>query len=194
MTSTNTSEIQQFKSRPFIFTSRGIVMLLLGGIIAILCLSSPDVKMLGEDSSWLPMAGIILLVVGILRCVDAFMSQTPQGYLMNMHGGVLDIVVGGLVLFSVSDEPQRLMYLISGYLIYQGLLRNILLSVVSIRNPLSNRITGIVSIIMGILIWLELPIMEHWFLALALSIDIAFRGWALIMLSSSIKKDPDKGD
>lgn len=66
------------------------------------------------------------------------------------------------------------------------------MSVVSIRNPLSNRITGIVSIIMGILIWLQWPLMAYWFLALALSIDVGFRGLALIMLASSIKKDPSE--
>lgn len=194
MTSTNSSEIQQFKSRPFIYKSRGMVMLVLGGMISILCLTAPDVMMLGESSSWLPIVCIIVLIVGILRCIDAFMAHTPQGYLMNMHGGVVDIVIGGLVLVSVSDEPERLMYLISGYLIIQGILRNILLSVVTIRNPLSNRITGVVSIIMGLLIWLQWPIMAYWFLALALSIDIGFRGWALIMLASSIKKDPSEED
>ena len=47
---------------------------------------------------------------------------------------------------------------------------------------------------MGILIWLQWPIMAHWFLALALSIDISFRGWALIMLASSIRKDPSEDD
>jgi uncharacterized membrane protein HdeD (DUF308 family) len=47
---------------------------------------------------------------------------------------------------------------------------------------------------MGILIWLQLPIMANWVLALALSIDISVRGWALIMLASSIKKDPSEDD
>jgi uncharacterized membrane protein HdeD (DUF308 family) len=149
---------------------------------------------LSANASWLPIVAIVVLIVGMLRCIDAFMAHTPQGYLLNMHGGVLDIVIGGLILFSVGDEPEKLMYLIAGYLINQGILRNVLLSVVSIRNPWSNRITGAVSIIMGLLIWLQLPIMANWFLALALSIDISFRGWALIMLASSIKKDPSEDD
>ena len=194
MTSTDKPEIQQYKSRPFIFKSRGIVMILLGGMLVIACISTPEVMMLSESSSWLPIVGIIVLVVGLLRCIDAFMALTPQGYLMNMHGGVLDMVVGGLVLFSVGDGAEMLVYLIAGYLITQGILRNTLLSVVSIRNPLSNRVTGIISIIMGLLIWLQSAVMAHWILALALSIDICFRGWALIMLASSIKKNPSEED
>lgn len=193
MTSTNSSEIQQFKSRPFIYKSRGIVMLILGVLFTISCITTPNVMIL-SGTSWLPLVAIVVLVVGMLRCIDAFMAQTPQGYLMNMHGGILDIVVGGLILFSVGDEPEKLMYLIAGYLINQGVLRNVLLSVVSIRNPWSNRVTGIVSIIMGLLIWLQWPIMASWFLALTLSIDISFRGWALIMLASSIKRDPTEDD
>lgn len=194
MPSTNSSGIQQFKSRPLIYKSRGMVMLFLGGIIAISCLTTPDVMILSGDSSWLPIVSIIVMIVGMLRCVDAFMANTDQGYLLNMHGGVLDIVIGGLVLFGVSGEPERLMYLISGYLITQGILRNVLLSVVSIRNPMSSRVTGVISIIMGLLIWLQWPVMAYWFLALTLSIDISFRGWALIMLASSVKRDPSEGD
>ena len=111
-----------------------------------------------------------------------------------MHGGVLDVVVGGLILFSVSSQPDRLIYLIAGYLFNQGILRNILLSVVTIRNPLSNRITGLVSILMGFLIWFEWPTVAPWFLALALSVDIGFRGWALIMLALSINAEPEGDD
>jgi uncharacterized membrane protein HdeD (DUF308 family) len=157
-------------------------MIISGGIVAILCILAPDVHILGERFSWIPAIGVIVLLVGFMRCIDAYLSGSLQGFLLNMQGGVLDIIVGTFVLFSISGEPRDLILLVAGYLLTQGVLRNILLMTVKIRNPMSNRVTGFISMILGILIWLDWPTSAPWFLAFSLSIDICFRGWALIML------------
>lgn len=163
-------------------------MILIGGIIATMSLVSPNVYMLGEHASWLPVIGFIVLLVGILRCVDGLASETAQGYLFNMQGGILDIVVGFLVFFSSdSTDVNNVNLLIVGYLLTQGIYRNVLLSVAEIRNPLSNRVTGAVSIVLGILIWIDWPT-SLWFIAFSLSVDISFRGWVLIVMASTLKR------
>lgn len=184
-----TSELRQFTSRPLWYTIRGFAMIFVGGGIAVLCIVAPDVYMLGERFSWVPVAGVVVLLLGIFRCIDAFTTETAQGFLVNMQGGVLDIVVGFLVLFSISGQPDDLHLLIVGYLIAQGIYRNILLSVAHVPNPTSNRITGLISIFLGILIWIDWPTSATWFLALSLSVDVSFRGWALIALASALKKE-----
>lgn len=161
-------------------------MIFIGIIIAVLCIVSPDVYMFGGDTSWAPVVGIIVILVGILRCIDGLASENAQGFLFNMQGGVLDIVVGVLVAFGGDSAVNSLNLLIVGYLLTQGIYRNILLSVAEIRNPVSNRITGLVSIILGIIIWIDLPA-SLWFIAFSLSVDISFRGWALIVMASSLK-------
>lgn len=165
-------------------------MLILGGGLATFCIVAPNVYMLGEHFSWVPVAGVMVFLVGCLRCIDAFTSKSVQGYLLNMQGGILDIVIGFLVLFSINDKPDNLHLLIVGYMVTQGIFRNVLLSAANISNPVSSRVTGIISIILGILIWFDWPTSAPWFLALSLSVDISFRGWALIMLASSLKKEP----
>ncbi len=182
------TELKQFTSMPLWYRIRGYGMILVGGIIASLCVVAPKVYMLGEHFSWLPAIGAVVFIVGVLRCVDAQLTETAQGFLVNMQGGVLDIVVGFLVVFGVNGLPEDLHLLIVGYMLSQGIYRNIILSVAKIPNPISNRITGGISIILGMLIWLDWPTSAAWFLALSLSVDISFRGWALIVLASSIKK------
>lgn len=189
MESERSTELEQYTEKPWWYTSRGVLMIILGGLIAIMCIIAPNVQMLGEKFSWIPVIGVIVFLVGCLRCFDAYMAKSLQGFLLNMQGGVLDVVVGIFVLFSIDGEPDDLVLLVAGYMVTQGILRNILLSVVTIRNPKSNRITGIISVILGILIWLDWPTSAPWFLAFSLSIDIAFRGWAIMMLASSIKKE-----
>ncbi|WP_428354481.1 hypothetical protein [Methyloprofundus sp.] len=187
MTSNINSELIQFTSRPAWFKFRGKAMIFVGSLVALLSVLSPDVYIMGESASWIPVISIVVLIVGVFRCIDALAADTAQGFLYNIHGGVLDIVVGFLVVLSTDGEANNLNLLIVGYMLTQGIYRNILLSVAKISNPLSNRITGIISIILGIMIWIDWPT-SMWFIAFSLSVDISFRGWALVVLSSSINK------
>ncbi len=194
MESKNHIELKQFTSRPLWYTIRGTSMIVSGGVIAALCILAPQVYMLGENFSWIPLIGVVLILVGIFRGIDALATETAQGFLVNMQGGVLDVVVGFLVLFSINGQPENLALLVVGYMISQGIYRNILLSVAKTPNPMSNRITGLISIVLGLLIWLDWPTSSAWFLALSLSIDVTFRGWALIVLSSTLKNKRQTAD
>lgn len=186
--------LKQFTSMPLWYKARGMAMILAGGGTAILCVVAPEVYMLGEHFSWLPLIAVVVFAVGVLRCVDAFFAQSAQGFLVNMQGGVLDIVVGFLVLFAVNGKPEDLHLLIIGYLISQGIYRNILLSVAKVPNPLSNRVTGLISILLGFLIWVDWPTSAAWFLALSLGVDVSFRGWALMVLASVMNKETNGAD
>ncbi len=166
-------------------------MILIGGIIAFLSLVAPNVYMLGENASWLPVIGLIILLVGILRCIDGLASETAQGYLFNMQSGVLDIIVGFLVFFSSnSPDINNENLLIVGYLLTQGIYRNILLSITETPNPMSNRITGAVSILLGLIVWIDWPT-SMWFISFSLSVDIVFRGWVLIVMASTLRKNSE---
>jgi len=188
----NLSNLIQFTARPRWYATLGMAMIFIGGGLALLSIVSPNVYMLGKSASWTPVIGTIVLLVGIMRCLDGLASETAHGKLYNIQGGILDIVVGFLVAFSTNDEVNYLNLLIVGYLLTQGLYRNVLLSIAKIHNPLPNRITGLVSIILGVMIWIDWPA-SSWFLAFSLSVDIIFRGWVLTVLASSLKKDTTTG-
>ena len=163
-------------------------MIYVGSLLAILSLISPNVHIMGESASWIPIISLVVLVVGVFRCIDALAAGTAQGFLYNMQGGILDVVVGFLVFLSTEGEAaNNLNLLIVGYMLTQGIYRNILLSVAEIPNPFSNRVTGLISILLGIMIWIDWPA-SLWFIAFSMSVDISFRGWTLIVLASSINK------
>lgn len=182
-----TAELIQFTARPWWYSIQGVVMITVGIIIAALCIVSPDVYIFGEDASWAPVIGIIVILIGILRCIDGLASENAQGYLFNMQGGLLDVITGIIVVLSSDNSVDNLNMLIAGYLLTQGIYRNILLSVSETPNPLANRVTGLVSIMFGIIIWIISPA-SLWFIAFSLSIDISFRGWTLISMASSLKE------
>ena len=163
-------------------------MIYVGSLLAILSLVSPNVYIMGENASWIPIISLIVLVVGVFRCIDALASESAQGFLYNMQGGILDVVVGFLVFLSTEGEAaNNLNLLIVGYMLTQGIYRNILLSVAEIPNPFSNRVTGLISILLGIMIWIDWPA-SLWFIAFSMSVDISFRGWTLVVMASSLNK------
>jgi len=188
MKSNITPELFQFTAQPAWYGIRGNAMLFIGGAIALLSMVAPNVYMLGGDVSWIPVIGIIILLVGVFRCIDGLASNTAQVLMYNIQGGVLDVVVGFLVIFSPNSEVNYLNLLIVGYLLTQGIYRNILLSVAEIPNPRSSRITGVISIVLGLMIWIDWPA-SMWFIAFSMSVDISFRGWAMIAMASSLKKE-----
>ena len=174
---------EQFSSPPWWYKTRGTIMLALGAILAMFSLFAPGVQMMGKDYSWLPMICFIILTIGGLRCFDAYLAQHSKGFFLNLQNGILDCVVALLVLFSLSGHPDRLSLLIAGYLISAGLLRVVVTFVVKLDNHFETRIGGLVSLILGLLIFAPVFTAAPWFLSLALSVEVGLRGWALIVLA-----------
>lgn len=161
-------------------------MFVVGSVLVSLTALKPHVTMLSTDFSWLPLIGLFLVVVGLLCCLDGIKERGSPRFHYHLQVGVFDCVVGVLIFFSVGREPAKLALLIAGYLITQGLVRLILSFTVPLRNPASTRVGGGLSLLLGILIWTQWPSHAAWFLSLALSVEIAARGWALIQLGAAL--------
>jgi uncharacterized membrane protein HdeD (DUF308 family) len=145
-----------------------------------------------RDFSWLPVCGIVVLAVGLLECFDAAVAKELGDFFLNLQTGVLDVVVGGLILFSIGGDPARLSLLITAFLIVKGIFRLTLASATQLPNRVSTSVGAVLSIILGLLIWLEWPSSAGWFLAFCLSAEIGLRGWALMMFAFWIKAQKER--
>ena len=183
-----TTEPEKLINRPQWFMFRGAMMLVLGSILLTFTVLVPDMKMLGESASWLPVSSTLVMVIGILRCVDAFMANNKALFLMNMQAGIFDAVCGFIILTNIHAEALVLSLLIAAYLFTQGLFRVVLTFSTQIPNPKSVRVGGFLSVLLGIMIWMNWPFSALWFLSFALSAEITMRGWALLFYAHSVKK------
>jgi uncharacterized membrane protein HdeD (DUF308 family) len=109
-------------------------------------------------------------------------------FLMNMQAGIIDTVCGFVILTNLQEDSVTLSLLIATYLFIQGLFRSILTFSIEIPNPNSMRIGGYISVLLGIMIWMNWPFSALWFLSFALSAEITTRGWALMFYANSVKK------
>jgi len=172
---------------------QGLVILVMGLILAAASvLNSNAVIMSARSFSWLPLCGMTLLGLGVLECIDAFFSREQRDFFQNLQVGVLDFVVGGLIIFSVADDLSRLSLMIAAFLMVRGMVRIALSYALWLPQVISTVICGVVSIMMGFMVYWGWPTFAGWFIALCLSIEIAFRGWAMMMFSFWVKRQQVK--
>lgn len=168
---------------------QGLVIFLMGLILVFASVLNPDaVVMSARYFSWLPLCGIIILALGLLECLDAFLAKEQRDFFQNLQVGVLDTVVGGLIILSVTEEPARLGLMIAAFLMVRGTVRIALTYALSLPQIISTAVCGLISILAGFMVFLGWPTSAGWFIALCLSIEIAFRGWAMMMFSLWVRK------
>lgn len=168
---------------------QGVIILFLGLILALASLFQPEAVLLSARFfSWLPACGIIIFLLGLLECIDAFFSKKQRDFFQNLQVGVLDLVVGSLTVLSISEEPARLSMMIAAFLIVRGTVRITLVYALHLPHKLFTLICGCVSITLGLMLWQQWPIAAGWFISFCLSIEISFRGWAMMMFAFWIKK------
>lgn len=168
---------------------QGAVILLLGATLTLAsAFRSDGIILFARDLSWLPASAVVILSLGILECFDAFLAKEPRDFFQNLQVGVLDAVVGGLIFLSVAEPPARLSLMIAAFLMVRGIVRIVLVNTLRLPSALSTSVCGLASIVMGLLIWLEWPTAAGWFLALCLNVEIAFRGWAIMVFALWVRR------
>jgi uncharacterized membrane protein HdeD (DUF308 family) len=173
--------------------AQGVVIMFIGiGLVLISSVRSNVIILSAKELSWLPVSGMVILALGVVECLDAFLAKETRDFLQNLQVGVLDAVIGGLIIFSVAEEPARFSMMIASYLIARGIVRITLIYAMQLPRAALSSMGGFISIIMGLMIWMGWPSTGGWFLSLCLNIEIAIRGWAVIIFALWVRKQKDE--
>ncbi len=169
--------------------ARGLTQLGVGASLIVASVFNPEGSILhAGDFSWLPVAGFVMLLFGLLECIDAAMAKELRDFFLHLHNAVLDVVVAGLIIFSIGGHAERLSLLLVAYLIVKAAIRIILAHVTQMPQRSSIMAGASVSIVLGLLMWAQWPTSEAWFLAFCLSTDIGLRGWSMMMFALWLKQ------
>ena len=178
------SDSERFKMNWQRLLMQGFIILLIGLILALASLVKPNaVVMSARFFSWLPLCGIVILALGILECLDAYLAKEQRDFFQNLQVGVLDSIIGLLITLSVAESPMRLSMMIAAFLIVRGIVRMVLVYTLNLPQKLLTLFCGGVTIIMGMILWQQWFITAGWFISFCLSIEILFRGWAMMMFA-----------
>lgn len=134
--------------------------------------------------------GVLMLIAGIAQIVGAFWVGRWSGFMVTMLVGVLYVIAGFMVVDNPVGGALSLTLLIAAMLMVGGIFR--IVSAMVLRHahwgwPLLN---GVVSLMLGIMIYKQWPESAFWVIGLYVSIEMIFNGWTWVMLGLGLKSLP----
>ncbi|MGH9785382.1 MAG: HdeD family acid-resistance protein [Terriglobia bacterium] len=127
--------------------------------------------------------GALFLISGVIQTVQAFQTRQSKGFFLHLLAGVFDLVIGVLLVTHPTAGALALTLLLAAFFMVGGLFRSI--AALSLRFPNWGwaLVGGIVSLFLGVLLWMEWPESGLWFIGMCIGIDMIFHGWAWVMLA-----------
>jgi uncharacterized membrane protein HdeD (DUF308 family) len=131
--------------------------------------------------------GYLLLAGGIVQIVNAFLASSWRGFFLNLLGGIIHLVVGGLLI----DKPERGAEVLTAVLAVAFIVGGMFRIVGAITRRFAGwfwvLLNGAVTLALGVLIWRQLPASAEWVIGLFAGIDLLFNGWSWIMLGLTVR-------
>lgn len=162
------------------FLFEGIVLFLLG----VFALGSPQIMTLSIEM----LVGSLLIVGGVVQFVRAYKTD-DSWKIISYLTALITMVAGLLVLIHPVIATVTLTLLLAIYFFVEGFLRIIYAmkywSLVKWRGFLLN---GILSVVLGMLIWSGWPDNSLWVLGMYVGIYFLFLGIGMIFLSLQLRK------
>jgi uncharacterized membrane protein HdeD (DUF308 family) len=154
----------------------GILMIILG----VLAIAAPYGATLAVQFA----LGWILVIGGIAEAIHAFMAKGWGGFVLELLSAILYVVVGVLLLTNPVGGALALTIVLAVFLIVEGIFKILMAFRVRDHGGWGWLLaSGILSVLLGVLIWAEWPYSGLWVIGLLVGIQLVFTGWSLVMLS-----------
>ena len=131
--------------------------------------------------------GILLLGVGAIQLVNACLARSWRGFLIHVFVGLLYLVVGGLMVEHPVQAAEGLTLLLAAALLLGGAVRVTFALIESFAGRGWMLLNGVISVLLGVMIWQQWPAASLWVIGLFIGIDLVFSGWMSLMLGLMVK-------
>lgn len=162
------------------FLVLGIVLIVLGIIALVYTPAATLASVL--------VLGWLMFVSGIVEAVHAFQARGWGGALLHIVGGALGILIGLLVMTHPVAGALASTLLFASFLTVIGLFRVVAAAWLRYRSWGWTVFDGVVTLVLGLLLWAGLPWSGLWFLGFALGIAFLLRGWSTVMFAFAVKR------
>jgi len=164
----------------------GFWLLILGALLIVVGLVAISSSFIATLAT-VVMVGTLLMIGGAVEIVDAFLGRGWRGFWMHLLAGIMYLVLGFLLVQRPLAAAAFFTLMLAAAFFVGGLFRIIV--------ALSERfygwgwvlLNGIITLILGILIWREWPEAAFWVIGLFVGIDMLFAGWSLVITALTIR-------
>lgn len=158
----------------------GVVCIILG----ILCMLAPG----WTGMSIAVLVGLLVLLAGILRVTWAFRAASPRRGLWSFAVGALMVIAGLMLVTDPILASGLLTILLAAYFIVDGIVE---FAAGSRLQPQAGAgwlmFGGILSIILGALIWAQFPLAGAWAIGILLGIKLLMVGGIMVVAGSALR-------
>jgi len=163
-----------------------IWLLILGALLIVVGLVAISEAVFAGMATVL-ITGTLLMIGGALEIIDAFLGRGWRGFWMHLLAGILYLVSGFLMVQHPAPAAAIFTLMLAAAFFVGGLFRIIV--------ALSERfygwawvlLNGVVTFILGILIWRGWPDIKYGVIGLFVGIDMLFAGWSLVITALTIR-------
>ncbi len=131
----------------------------------------------------------VLILTGIAHIIHAFQHRRDKGLLWRLLTGGLYTLIGILLVSFPLQGVLTLTLLLAALFMFSGAFKIAL--AVHLKPARSwgwLLFNGILSLLLGFIIWIGLPGTARWAIGLIVGIELVFTGWAMVMFSLSIRR------
>jgi uncharacterized membrane protein HdeD (DUF308 family) len=158
----------------------GVALIVLGTVAIIAAVATTLISVM--------VFGWLLLIGGIIQSVHAFWVRPWSGLLLQLLIGVLNIVVGLLIVANPGASALALTLLMAAFFVVGGIFRIVTAAEEHFPGRGWALFSGLINILLGILIWAQWPASAFWVIGLFIGIDLIFTGWWFIALAAMAKR------
>jgi uncharacterized membrane protein HdeD (DUF308 family) len=159
----------------------GLILVLLGTVALgdTLAVTFVSVFLLG----WLLIASGLVHVVHLIR-------HTEIRSFWHIVGAILDFIAGFYLVANPALGALTVTLVLAAFFLASGVTRLIGVWRLNLPHKFWPVLNGIVSILLGILLWVHWPTSGLWFIGFAIGIELIIRGWTLVMLAFALRGRP----
>lgn len=134
--------------------------------------------------------GILFLAGGIVEIATSFWAHCWRGFWLQLLAGILYLVLGFLLVQHPIATALGFTIVLAAAFMIGGLFRIISALVDHFPGWGWVLLNGVVTLVLGVMIWRKWPDDALWVIGLFVGIDMLFAGWSWIMMALAVRSIP----
>jgi len=137
--------------------------------------------------------GWLLLVGAVISLIHAFQTRTASSFFLHLMSVLLRGVTGFLLIRYPFAGAMSLTLLLASFFIVEGLFRAIGSAALQLPRWGWSALSGVISLALGIVLLLQLPVSSIWFIGFAIGVDMLLDGIAITAAALALHRLPTGG-
>ena len=133
--------------------------------------------------------GCLLITSGIFHVVHLVRHSEIRSF-WNILGTVCDFAAGLYMVANPALGDDTLTLMLAAFMLTKGITRRFEVSRANLPHKFWPILDAILSIALGILLWVHWPWTGLWFIGFAIAIQLIFRGWTWVMIAFALGSNP----